>query len=245
MKTANHTKSARDPLLHVEAEGCIVNIRVNLQRDDNREITRIDVQCDQYAGEPQWYIVDEQGNKIQHLGISVQRETEQEFENRRAYERMINKREAKLTLQDALRLYRADGIPLLTFKDKTGEYAVEIVRERGYKNSPDKYRVYTVESRMEFYLDSFNTIKDAIKAVYEHINYWDGTLLEFKLELDYCEKCSGSGEYLCPTCQEWFNLAPSIASDAEQETYMAHFAMDKCEYGRLGCEECNGLGFKQ
>lgn len=160
---------------------------------------------------------------------------------------MIDKRESKLTLQDALRLYKSDGIPLLTFKDKTSDtpYTVEVVRERGYKDSPDKYRIYTVNSRMEFYLDGFNTIKDVIDHIYQHINHWDGSLLEFIFTLDYCEKCLGRGDYTCPACEAWYNDLSSDSTLAEIETYNAHFTMDRCEYGRLGCDECNGLGFKQ
>lgn len=248
MKSINHFTSKRNSeknLLHVETEGCLVNIRVGLTDDNGREVTNISIRPDRFAGERAWYVVDEQGNRLEHAGLRVVRETEKEFENRRAYERMIERRESKLMLKD-LRLDAGFSVNLLTFKDRTSEspYTVAIMRERGYKTSPDKYRVY-VHDRLEFYMDGIESIKNTIKGIYDHINYWDGTLVDFLLNLDVCEKCLGRGDYACPICEEWYAAAPSIASDEELETYKAHFAMDKCEYGRLGCEECNGLGFKK
>ena len=44
--------------LHIEAPGCIVNIRVGLRNLDGQEVTAVSVKCDQYAGEPKWSLPD-------------------------------------------------------------------------------------------------------------------------------------------------------------------------------------------
>lgn len=51
MKTIRHTASARDKLLHVEAEGCIVNIHVGLQDSEGRAVTAVEIIPDEYSGE--------------------------------------------------------------------------------------------------------------------------------------------------------------------------------------------------
>lgn len=38
--------------LHIEAPGCIVNITKNLHDTEGREVTRIDIKCDDYSGDP-------------------------------------------------------------------------------------------------------------------------------------------------------------------------------------------------
>jgi len=40
--------------LHIEAEGCIVNIRQGLTDRLGRSVTSIEVLPDKYAGEPKW-----------------------------------------------------------------------------------------------------------------------------------------------------------------------------------------------
>lgn len=58
MKTIVMTKRSKYRTLHVEAPGCIINIRIGLTRDDGCEVTRIDVSADgeRYAGEPPAWI---------------------------------------------------------------------------------------------------------------------------------------------------------------------------------------------
>ncbi len=46
MKTIHHFNTARDKLLHIETEGCIVNIRVGLQNTEGQEVTSVEVLAD-------------------------------------------------------------------------------------------------------------------------------------------------------------------------------------------------------
>ena len=46
MKTVTHYKTARDKLLHIAAEGCIVNIRVGLSNTQGQEVTSIEILAD-------------------------------------------------------------------------------------------------------------------------------------------------------------------------------------------------------
>ncbi len=46
MKTIHHFKGARDWLLHVETEGCIVNIRVGLHNTEGQEVTSVEILAD-------------------------------------------------------------------------------------------------------------------------------------------------------------------------------------------------------
>lgn len=71
MKTIRHSAKAKDKLLHVETEGCIVNIHVGLRDEHGREVTHILVRADQYAGE-EWIIG---GTSAQFTGIRVIRKT--------------------------------------------------------------------------------------------------------------------------------------------------------------------------
>lgn len=56
-------------LCHIEAPGCIVNIHPSLADSDGRKVTRIDISADgdRYAGDPQWWVDAEAGNR----GIGV------------------------------------------------------------------------------------------------------------------------------------------------------------------------------
>ena len=42
--------------LHIEAPGCIVNITKNLHDREGRQVTRVDVRADQYAGDTPWVL---------------------------------------------------------------------------------------------------------------------------------------------------------------------------------------------
>lgn len=46
MKTVHHFNTARDKLLHIEAEGCIVNIRVGLSNTQGQEVTSVEILAD-------------------------------------------------------------------------------------------------------------------------------------------------------------------------------------------------------
>ena len=57
MKSIRLTKrTGKDGKLHIEAPGCIINIRCNLHDKDGREVTSVEIICDQYRGEPTWSI---------------------------------------------------------------------------------------------------------------------------------------------------------------------------------------------
>lgn len=50
MKTIQHHATARDKLLHVETEGCVVNISVGLHDREGREVTSVEIVPDRYVG---------------------------------------------------------------------------------------------------------------------------------------------------------------------------------------------------
>lgn len=52
MKSIRHTASARDPLLHVETELGIVNVRTNLHDSDGRRVESVEIIPNAYSGEP-------------------------------------------------------------------------------------------------------------------------------------------------------------------------------------------------
>ncbi len=62
MKTITINERSRDKLLHIEAPGCIINIHVGLTDSEGRAVTRIDVKSDRYAGEPAWWVENQEGN---------------------------------------------------------------------------------------------------------------------------------------------------------------------------------------
>lgn len=43
MKTVHHYETARDKLLHIETEGCIVNIRIGLTDREGRTVTSVEI----------------------------------------------------------------------------------------------------------------------------------------------------------------------------------------------------------
>lgn len=77
------TKRAK---LHVEAPACIVNITPNLITMDNKEVTSIEIICDQYAGEQHWTLPDHPKAKT-GMNVRVVRESEAEMQARIAKER--------------------------------------------------------------------------------------------------------------------------------------------------------------
>lgn len=54
---------SRHKLLHIEAPGCIVNIRVGLTDTDGREVVNVSVTADgdRYAGDPEWWMDGKRG----------------------------------------------------------------------------------------------------------------------------------------------------------------------------------------
>lgn len=61
----------KSKLLHIEAPGCIVNINPGLTDSEGRKICRVDVNADgdRYAGDPQWWLEGEAGNR--GMGLRV------------------------------------------------------------------------------------------------------------------------------------------------------------------------------
>jgi hypothetical protein len=70
------TVSKRDngQLIHIEAPGCIVNIRLGLSTVAGQEVTAITIQCDNYAGEAAWTMPDFENAR--HLHVRVVKEQE-------------------------------------------------------------------------------------------------------------------------------------------------------------------------
>ena len=66
-------------LLHVEAPGCIVNIRTGLTDSEGRSVTSVSILCDQYPGEPAWTMPDFQGGKTLHVRIRQSKKEDQEL----------------------------------------------------------------------------------------------------------------------------------------------------------------------
>ena len=68
MKTMRHTARMSQPL-HVEAPGCIINIRAGLETDEGRPVTVVSIICDDYATDT-WRLDD--GEKFVSLRIVKQ-----------------------------------------------------------------------------------------------------------------------------------------------------------------------------
>lgn len=47
MKTVNHPLRSRDKLLHIETDGCIINIRVGLTNAEGRSVTSVEILSDE------------------------------------------------------------------------------------------------------------------------------------------------------------------------------------------------------
>ena len=80
MKTIRINERSRYEMLHVEAPGCIINIRVDLTDEDGRAVTRVDVMADgdRYAGDPKWWLAtnDLASATPTGLGVRIIREGE-------------------------------------------------------------------------------------------------------------------------------------------------------------------------
>lgn len=68
MKTVVHNEHARDKLLHIEAEGCIINVRVGLTDNWGRKVTSIEITPDQYADD-EWHFPDAQESKAMNVRV--------------------------------------------------------------------------------------------------------------------------------------------------------------------------------
>ena len=53
--------------LHIEANGCIVNIRENLTDMKDRQVTSIEIIPDNYAGEQKWKLCGSYNNRVIQL----------------------------------------------------------------------------------------------------------------------------------------------------------------------------------
>lgn len=50
--------------LHIEANGCIINIRDQLHDHSGREVTSIEIIPDKFAGEPKWRLYGTPNNRV-------------------------------------------------------------------------------------------------------------------------------------------------------------------------------------
>lgn len=62
MKTVRHL-NARDNLLHIETDGCIVNIRTGLHDREGRPVTSVEILADTYVGE-EWTLDGYVNNRV-------------------------------------------------------------------------------------------------------------------------------------------------------------------------------------
>lgn len=184
MRSINHftSKDTDKNTLHIETEGATINIRVGLVSDSGNEVVNISVRPDSFAGEPRWFVVDENDNRLEFIGFRLVRETEEEYENRRAYDRIKYSPVYLMTLQDLFAKAPEDTevIDLLTFKDRESEkYTLHITRMRGYKSNPDSYAVWAADRyRDNLLYTQFATVEEVIKSLMSHLYHWNGGLVE-------------------------------------------------------------------
>ncbi len=72
MKSIHLSSSGRGTrTLHVEADGCIVNIQVGLHDADGNRVTHISVNAsgNRYAGDPEWWVA--KGSKVDPSGVGL------------------------------------------------------------------------------------------------------------------------------------------------------------------------------
>lgn len=67
MKTISHHINKRNPdnnLLHIETEGCIVNIRIGLTNSEGKNVTSVEILPDQIEKNDYWDLVGTINNRI-------------------------------------------------------------------------------------------------------------------------------------------------------------------------------------
>jgi hypothetical protein len=74
MRTLGWSGKRGDPILHIVAPGCIINIHKGLTDSEGREVVRVDVLCDKYAGEPSVTLPD--FDNATAIGIRIVREAD-------------------------------------------------------------------------------------------------------------------------------------------------------------------------
>jgi len=57
-------------VLHIETEGCIVNIRCSLSDVEGHPITAIEVLCDQDTAPEQWRLIDRGDATVMHVRVA-------------------------------------------------------------------------------------------------------------------------------------------------------------------------------
>lgn len=67
MATVRKLRGATRKGLHVEAEGCIVNIREGLTDLKGRKVTNVEILPDDYAGENKWRVLGSRNNRVIQL----------------------------------------------------------------------------------------------------------------------------------------------------------------------------------
>lgn len=69
MKRISHTRRSKDKLLHIEADGCIINVHVGLHDATGKPVTTVTIICDNYAGEGAWTMPDL--DHSQHANVRI------------------------------------------------------------------------------------------------------------------------------------------------------------------------------
>lgn len=70
MRRINFTNPRKEDVLHIEAPGCVVNVRIGLTTEDGRRATAVEVLADGYAGTGnQWSLPDHGGGR--HVAVRV------------------------------------------------------------------------------------------------------------------------------------------------------------------------------
>lgn len=80
MRTIEWTGKRGARRLHIEAPGCIVNIVKGLRDSEGHEVTRVDIICDHYAGEPDWTMPDFPADDSRFLGVRIVRDLDKKSE---------------------------------------------------------------------------------------------------------------------------------------------------------------------
>lgn len=67
MATVRKLTRATRKGLHIEADGCIVNIREGLTDLKGRKVTNVEILPDSYAGEKKWKVLGSMNNRVIQL----------------------------------------------------------------------------------------------------------------------------------------------------------------------------------
>lgn len=121
---------------------------------------------------------------IPHSSLTVAVKTN---ENRRAYEQMLLDEVTDLTLKDLFWSYIPDDAPavdLVSFIDKNGGYIAYLTKVKGYKDEPDHFVLWSEPKRYSNNYRDNVTVGRVLKDLCEHLDQWDGQLVNLLLEVE-------------------------------------------------------------